>query len=507
FEATNNAGGTPKFGIQLPTNTGLIQYDLGNGQSTGGGRISSNWGGNTNSLFLWSLNSSIGTSTPSGSQKAIYSNGTLLGSNSNSFSMRGNDSPFFLSSISTTSGGFNGFLSELIMVNKTVSGFEQKKIESYLALKYGFTLNQSTPTSYVSSDGSTLMWNASNAGIYNNNIAGIGRDDVSGLLQKQSISNNSSEIVTIGLGTIAGTNSLNTNPVVSDLSFLTWANNNGSLSEQSTELPLSSSVKKRLSREWKVQKTGTIGNLQVNFNLTGLGLSTVASNFSLLVDTDGDGDFTTGSVSSFNTGLLANNVLTFKNISFANAQVFTLSTQNLSAGSITGSATVCPAEIPYTLNNISAATGGCLPITYQWQISTDSLLWFDLPTATSVSYIPIDPILQKTWFRRVALDICGNSDASAPITINVSFPPGNQFVYGNNVWNAYAFPDLAWSSYYGLWTESGLNFNSSITYGTNNAPSDPSNTSYQGCQISNTLYSVNYKRKGFPLGLYRIELT
>ncbi|MBY0425315.1 MAG: hypothetical protein K2Q22_06740, partial [Cytophagales bacterium] len=334
FEATNNTGGTPKFSIQLPTNTGVLQYDVGNGQSAGGGRVSANWGGNTSNFYLWSLNSSIGTSTPSGSQKAIYSNGLLLGSNVNAFSMRGNNSPFYLGSFSTSPGVFNGQLSEMILVNKTVSGFEQKKIESYLAIKYGITLSQVTPTNYIASNGS-VIWDATAAGTYSSNIAGVGRDDISGLLQKQSKSNSPTEILTIGLGTIAGSNALNTSSISSDLSFMVWGNNNGSNAEQSTECPPSLGILKRIGKEWKIAKTGTFSSAQVNLDLSTLTVSgTTFDDFNLLIDSDGDGDFTTGTIQTLPATTIVGNVLTFQNISFNDGDVFTFSTFKSAPGGV-----------------------------------------------------------------------------------------------------------------------------------------------------------------------------
>ncbi|MBC8645368.1 hypothetical protein H9W95_19055 [Flavobacterium lindanitolerans] len=86
---------------------------------------------------------------------------------------------------------------------------ERIRIESYLAIKYGITMGvNGTSQNYANSDG-TVIWNAtSNAG-FNWNIAGIGRDDLSKLNQKQSRSVNLATDVAIGLGEIAATNTQN----------------------------------------------------------------------------------------------------------------------------------------------------------------------------------------------------------------------------------------------------------------------------------------------------------
>ena len=54
-----------------------------------------------------------------------------------------------------------GIMPEVIVYNRGVSDTERRQIESYLALKYGVTLDQTTPQDYIASDGATLMWDAS----------------------------------------------------------------------------------------------------------------------------------------------------------------------------------------------------------------------------------------------------------------------------------------------------------------------------------------------------------
>ena len=96
-------------------------------------------------------------------------------------------------------------IAEVIIYSTTLSAAERNKIESYLAIKYGFTLNQAAANNndYTSANG-TIIWNrAANAG-YANDITGIGRDDASGLSQKQSRSVNSSSLITLYNGNYPG---------------------------------------------------------------------------------------------------------------------------------------------------------------------------------------------------------------------------------------------------------------------------------------------------------------
>lgn len=232
--------------------------------------------------------------------------------------------------------GINGTMSEVIVYDRKLTSPEANMVESYLALKYGTTLDQTIPTHYTASDGTTRMWDASGGdnATYKNNIAGIGRDDNGNLYQKQSRSINSisnGNMIAIGLDNIVGANKDNIGTFADDLSFLVWGDD-GLTSTRTTEYPVTlnpggCSRITRLQREWKVQKTGTVGNVQMLVYLAGqVPSSTTASDLRLLIDDDGD--FSSGSttiieVSSYNA---VTQVATFNDISLNNGQYFTLVT-------------------------------------------------------------------------------------------------------------------------------------------------------------------------------------
>ena len=133
---------------------------------------------------------------------------------------------------------------------------ERNRIQSYLAIKYGITLGvNGTSQDYVDSAGSVIWDQSANAG-FNYSIAGIGRDDVSGLNQKQSKGSNSFSIVTIGHKDIAATNSANTNDFTTDKDYLVWGHNNATLSGTNTisvDIGASSTtVTTIFDRRWKI---------------------------------------------------------------------------------------------------------------------------------------------------------------------------------------------------------------------------------------------------------------
>ncbi|MFN4365790.1 MAG: hypothetical protein ACK4E6_17510, partial [Chryseobacterium hispalense] len=150
---------------------------------------------------------------------------------------------------------------EAIVYSQALSDTEILKVHSYLAIKYGVTLNQSTLQNYLASDGTTVWWNATTNATYSNNIAGIARDDASGLNQKQSQSINSGIQPVIGNGNIFDTNANNTNNFSADLSALVWGSDTGSTSFASSFA--FGGLNNRITRIWKVQETGTVGTVKV----------------------------------------------------------------------------------------------------------------------------------------------------------------------------------------------------------------------------------------------------
>ena len=221
---------------------------------------------------------------------------------------------------------FEGEISEFIYCNEPADFAlsQRNRIESYLAIKYGITLDQSSPYDYVDSDGITIFDATNNASVggyleYNNDIAGIGRDDGSELSQQKSKSENSGSIVTMDNGTTFGT----------DDTYLIWGNDGGATSTQSSDAP--PLISNRLTREWRVAEQNDAGNVSVSFDLTGLGLSSSASDFALLTASNSsDNDFSSASITT--GGTFDGNVLTFTNVDFADGEYFTLGTGFISCG-------------------------------------------------------------------------------------------------------------------------------------------------------------------------------
>ena len=176
-----------------------------------------------------------------------------------------------------------GRIPEGIIYNRNLSTAEMEKVYSYLAIKYGITMRlpvlvgTTGSGNYVNSAGD-LIWNYEGNSNYHNNVAGIGRDDASGLEQKQSNSVNSGNLVTIGLGNIAADNASNIANFDADHTFLVWGS-----STATTTIATSVSVSlTRMARIWAVQETNPITanlgivNVRVPQSAMGLGAGQAA---------------------------------------------------------------------------------------------------------------------------------------------------------------------------------------------------------------------------------------
>ncbi|MBP4136915.1 beta strand repeat-containing protein [Flavobacterium geliluteum] len=152
---------------------------------------------------------------------------------------------------------FNGLMQEVIAYERELTLAEKQRVNSYLGIKYGVSLDQTVAQNYLDS-GSGIIWNATANAAYGKNIAGIGRDDLSSLNQKESQSVNTGFQVTIGLTTIEPTNAGNTAAFGSDKNFMVWGDD-GAAATFSTPTTNGHGVDTRYTRIWKIQETGNVG--------------------------------------------------------------------------------------------------------------------------------------------------------------------------------------------------------------------------------------------------------
>ena len=261
-----------------------------------------------------------------------------------------------------TQAPFDGDIAEIIIHSGALSAPDVNKINSYLAIKYGITLDQTTPQNYVNSAG-TVLWNGSNNSVYKNNITGIGRDDNSALNQKQSKSvNTATALVTVGNGnTIDVSNAANVNNFSTNNSFLIFGDNAGAMAWQITGAPIG---RERLTREWRVQETGTVGSLKIQIpdNSSTLTTKLPAEGTAVYLLMDADGDFSSGATE---IAMTLNGTNWEANVDLTDGQYFTIATS--CTFSLTGTpvnVTTCFGASTGSIN--ITASGGIAPYTYDW---------------------------------------------------------------------------------------------------------------------------------------------
>lgn len=151
-----------------------------------------------------------------------------------------------------------GNIAEVVVYNSALSAANYRRVESYLALKYGLTLG----SDYLASDGSTTYTVSG----YGSNIAGIGRDDNTALDQRQGQSVNPGSQVVIASGDAAFSNAANDDPIAADKQFLIWGDND--VPGYNYNVGIS---QKRLATTWQLQNSNAFNQVvTVYYPVTGL---------------------------------------------------------------------------------------------------------------------------------------------------------------------------------------------------------------------------------------------
>ncbi|TMU50383.1 hypothetical protein, partial [Flagellimonas algicola] len=251
----------------------------------------------------------------------------------------------------------SGHVAEILLMDGLTDANHVRRTESYLAIKYGITLNGSGSLGsldgnhnydYLAADG-TVIWPVDAS--YRYDIAGIGKDryhdqdNVTGdgiklrynLHQRISKSVNAEARVTISTNSNFSTDNLDNTRTAIDArhfipmehNYLIWGNDHASVMVTNVELPVGT-VTERISREWKVKVTKSadadpILGVSVKMELTGsdITLSDQCSLY-LMIDTDGDGDFTTGTITYIEAASIVGTDVFFDNIDFGDNNVFTI---------------------------------------------------------------------------------------------------------------------------------------------------------------------------------------
>jgi uncharacterized repeat protein (TIGR01451 family) len=283
---------------------------------------------------------------------AIIANPTIVGANQNG-----------------TTAAFVGKIAEVMVFDATVPAADLVKVHSYLAVKYGITLGTTASlVNYTASD-NTVFWTGD--ATFQNNIAGIGRDNASKLNQKQSISQNNN-IIAMGLGTIAADNGANAG-TLTDKTYMVWGDDN-----QSTALSnlVTGTTYLRMARCWKVQETGTVGAVQVRVPKSYFSTSAPY----LIVSNDATFDNTDNAITSASSDAT---YYYFNSVNFTTGQFFSLAKENL-----IGPGGVLGATVWFRANDNVYSDAGVTPavnsgFVYQWNDNGTSATYHTIQTGAT----------------------------------------------------------------------------------------------------------------------------
>lgn len=176
----------------------------------------------------------------------------------------------------------NGKIAEALYFDQRISDTAVIQWISYLAVKYGITLAQ---TDYLDSR-KNVIWNYTDYPDYCATIAGVGRDDSTGLYQKQTYYADGQIIM--GVGSLANTNEEN-NSIIADGDFLIMGMDSSAL-QHPVELYIQSGETYEVIGRSMMQTTGDVMTYNTFLWLdTNVVKDTVVP--VLMIDRSGSGDF------------------------------------------------------------------------------------------------------------------------------------------------------------------------------------------------------------------------
>lgn len=346
---------------------------------------------------------------------------------------------------------YKGHHAEVITYGSVLSTNDRKRVDSYLAIKYGITLDQTGGNDYTNSR-ETVIWDYSENTNYLQDIAGIGRDDNSLLNQKISKSINSDAIVTIGLDDdvspdgLETTNLLNDGVFTADRSFLIWSNNGDAIDggEGNEEFdPLL--TKSRLNREWRVQESGSVGTVTLQFDISGVkGPTGVGTNdeskIQLMIDADGD--FSSGAALVYQSFVTVGDDLVNFRHDFTDGQFFTLASGEI--GALPIELISFDAELKDEGVSINWSTAGELDNGFFRVLRSSNGLDFEEVATVSgagtsqiqnnYSLIDNTPFEGINYYRLEDTDLAGNSKYSGIVSVQYTpRTPNSLAIYPNPV--------------------------------------------------------------------------
>ena len=277
------------------------------------GTLSDQWGGNIVVTPAVALNQNyiLTSRYDNTSGREMFFNGTSINTNASTIHNALNSFGVYVGAISVSGSPiqfWDGDIAEIIHFREDLIPSERLKVHSYLAIKYGMTMSNTgggINGDYTSTLGA-IIWDASIASGYHNDVIGIGLDNNQGLHQKQSHSTD--DLSRIYVNGIATTNSGNGGTMATDQSYVIIGNDQGTLcntASSTVEVPsglTNCTIYSRLEREWKIKKSSFSQSFNLDLSIAACAIQASVAPADLRLLVDDDGDFSNGGTTCFYNG-------------------------------------------------------------------------------------------------------------------------------------------------------------------------------------------------------------
>ena len=308
-------------------------------------------------------NGHILTAHIEGANRELLIDGTSYGTDANGLaSVSGNTGAFTLGAQNSGANHYNGDVAEYIIYTIALNSAERIVVENYLAAKYALTIANDR---YVE-------------GSYPHDVAGIGSEGASD--EKQTAQS-------AGLLGVRNASSLDAND------YLLFGHDDGSIASwAATEIP--NSAYQRIAREWLIEETNDVGTVTVTLDITSLpALPAGFGNYAVLIDSDGDADFTTGSPTAYCFMLESGSSYFATLVDVADNNHMTIAAvQNVSAqtGSFNDPATWLSGMVPGSGDAVTIANGDNVSVTANQSVGSITIENGGILTLSSSSILTVD---------------------------------------------------------------------------------------------------------------------
>jgi hypothetical protein len=159
--------------------------------------------------------------------------------------------------------GFDGKIAEIMFYDSAMSFTEITKVHTYLAIKYGIGMEG---MDYMNSAGD-ILWSYEDNIDYGYNIAGLGKDSLIDINQKQSAALGGEAILTISSGALADWNSNNPNEL-QEMDYLIWGDNGDTIINFNADTLTQGIVLGLSAQQWLMMTSGiTVNSISTNIRL------------------------------------------------------------------------------------------------------------------------------------------------------------------------------------------------------------------------------------------------